>query len=696
MVDTGRATCTSCAPGRGWIEQGPGLDKVCVDCTGFDYSPLGVCAPCEAPNIVSADHTSCTACVAGFGPNANRTECLPCSGVYFSTTGVCQECTGTQRVNWDHTACAPPFKCPIGSTCPPSLGRDCLRERECLACEPGSASLGVEPCLTCNASGEVANEEQSVCISCFPGQEPNAGRTDCSLCTDNTVSAFGIQCDTCVLGYLADYRHVQCEDEDECATNNGNCDRRSQPVDACPETEQCNAGTECPTEECASTDECVPCSTCANDRGSYRCGLCPLGFVRCFLPDEMVNDTSVCRTVLTARLNGTRCFLPPIEEASGGGTGAGSTAAVQPMLKLAVDLPGQTSASYTNTVEQQMRADIAASMNISINVVEVEIHPPPTPAPASGRRRMQTSMEAAIVVTTSGEAGLDLMAGLQEQLGDPSSPLINSMAETVVVPPGQDLSVRFECPRGTVTDGNQCKRCPPKKFSEVAGQQCISCPAGQTNNAMTDGCECLVGYYSSPTVEPQPTCVLGDQRVTPGPTRHDCEQLSKSKLVDCVEDATGAEMVVKPGWTVERPPAGGMNIFKCRYDDACPGGIINETQPLIECADGYGGTICGSCLDNYMLKSDGNCMKCGDTTWQGLLFVMFCLIVIIFLASKVKIWCKKTRISSSYTLLRSLNYCRLILARRVRFQTTTSQSAETSWKRSGRSAFNRCQRLRSL
>eukprot|EP01052_Picozoa_sp_SAG31_P071815 SAG31_NODE_30754_length_376_cov_1.184116_1_plen_69_part_01 len=65
-----KTTCLPCQAG-----QGPSEEDVptCIACTGATFSTIGVCQPCEAPNIVEDSFQTCRACGAGEAPNAERT-----------------------------------------------------------------------------------------------------------------------------------------------------------------------------------------------------------------------------------------------------------------------------------------------------------------------------------------------------------------------------------------------------------------------------------------------------------------------------------------------------------------------------------------------------------------------------------------------------------------------------------------------
>ena len=52
-------------------------------------------------------------------------------------------------------------------------------------------------CELCPGDGRVANAEQSLCESCFPGLEPMDDLSGCQDCTYNMFSQFGYRCLDC-------------------------------------------------------------------------------------------------------------------------------------------------------------------------------------------------------------------------------------------------------------------------------------------------------------------------------------------------------------------------------------------------------------------------------------------------------------------------------------------------------------------
>eukprot|EP01047_Picozoa_sp_COSAG01_P068973 COSAG01_NODE_10091_length_2252_cov_3.104041_1_plen_470_part_10 len=72
--------CLPCAAG-----QGPNRDKTqCESCTSAKFSTDGQCQTCAAPNVVDANHRTCTSCPPGKEPNPAYDDCTMCSEGKFS------------------------------------------------------------------------------------------------------------------------------------------------------------------------------------------------------------------------------------------------------------------------------------------------------------------------------------------------------------------------------------------------------------------------------------------------------------------------------------------------------------------------------------------------------------------------------------------------------------------------------------
>ena len=69
------------------------------------------------------------------------------------------------------------------------------------------------------------------------------------------------------------------------------------------------------------------------------------------------------------------------------------------------------------------------------------------------------------------------------------------------------------------------------------------------------------------------------------------------------------------------------------YEDACKGGKSGSDQA--ECVDGATGVLCGICLDDHVLQSDGSCSRCdtgSEKTYNivaiAVLAALICLVVL--------------------------------------------------------------------
>ena len=131
-------------------------------------------------------------CQPGYGPNDDHDGCAQCEGVYYSPIGECQVCHQPNVPIAGRTFCSPTV-CNPGTTC---LIDTCNEASDCADCDVGSVSMGGE-CEQCPGDGRVANAEQSLCESCFPGLEPMDDLSGCQGCTYNMFSQFGYGCLDC-------------------------------------------------------------------------------------------------------------------------------------------------------------------------------------------------------------------------------------------------------------------------------------------------------------------------------------------------------------------------------------------------------------------------------------------------------------------------------------------------------------------
>eukprot|EP01043_Picozoa_sp_COSAG02_P018492 COSAG02_NODE_865_length_16381_cov_14.799533_1_plen_1064_part_00 len=226
LASQARVGCAACAPGS----EPDARYEGCQDCSGASYSPFGIdCSPCVRPRVVNTQHTSCTACEPGKGPNEAFDSCEACIGLNYSSFGICLECAIPNVVIPD-----------------PATGL------------------------------------HSSCTRCIGGQEPTDSRHGCRNCAADNHSPFGVACAPCSAGTEPDEYHINCDDVDECAVSNGNCDGIAIPP------------------------------ICTNVPGTRKCGQCPDGYVGsadravgpgCLLPEIDSASTAVVQLQTVVKFN---------------------------------------------------------------------------------------------------------------------------------------------------------------------------------------------------------------------------------------------------------------------------------------------------------------------------------------------------------------------------------------------------------
>ena len=89
--------------------------------------------------------------------------------------------------------------------------------------------------------------------------------------------------------------------------------------------------------------------------------------------------------------------------------------------------------------------------------------------------------------------------------------------------------------------------------------------------------------------------------------------------------------------------ASALPILKCDRNEivalaACPGASMILANVNSSCGFGYRGVLCGSCLDNHMLKASGECAACGTWNVLGMLAAVAGCVVAVFLALHIRSW----------------------------------------------------------
>ncbi|MEZ4269292.1 MAG: hypothetical protein R3F39_23285 [Myxococcota bacterium] len=158
-----------------------------------------------------------------------------------------------------------------------------------------------------------------------------------TTCTESTVVGEPVICD-CAPGYSGIWQN--CVDIDECETNNGGCDHRTECINTAGSRDcgPCPAGSTGDGEVgCDDINECLddhggcdPLVTCTNTTGSRTCGDCPVGYsgtgeTGCTDIDECAVDHGGCDPLVqcTNSDGGYGCGLCP-----SGYTGTGDAGCV--------------------------------------------------------------------------------------------------------------------------------------------------------------------------------------------------------------------------------------------------------------------------------------------------------------------------------------------------------------------------------
>jgi len=167
-----------------------------------------------------------------------------------------------------------------------------------------------------------------------------------------------------------------------------------------------------------------------------------------------------------------------------------------------------------------------------------------------------------------------------------------------------------ECPMGLVAndENTHCVICDKALHFDTGSNECRPCDNPLVPNENRTACVCPAKTYNSTTPL---ACFVGDF-VLPEETNDGSYQCQSCENLECVDDCFGDTLIVKPGWVLDEVPRVVTPIFECKHGPACLGGEVGSSDEV--CAANYGEPLCGVCDDGYVLKSDGSCVVCGETT----------------------------------------------------------------------------------
>jgi predicted outer membrane repeat protein len=582
-------------------------------CSYTNYSLA--CAPC-ASGTVGVDGIRCSLCQPGEEPNANQTQCKPCSGATISQFGVeCVQCDDV--VDQEKTSCS---ECQAGKE--PNGDRTA-----CVNCVGATFSTS-GTCRTCDQPN-VVDAAHITCTKCSPGEEPNTNWTQCLACLGNTFSQFGNDCTACAPGLASNSNHTACDDLNECITKNGGCD----PISTC----QGQNGGVCsdPSKTTATTCNALnatwmpDCSKgCTNLEGSYRCGVCPNGFIKSDIFDNV-----------TSRLMGSLCVSPPPPPAGSSETNVLPSATMQITASAAALQQG-------SKAQLQLVAALQADLAASLGVDPSEITISNINAAGSRRRVLQsggTAVEFEFVIDSPDASAQDLLATLKQQLQNSSSPLmtgsVSELGYSIPAAQADALSFTFTCPPGTIQGaGTTCQLCPqmPKAQYTDDSETCKQCPVNQQVNAKGTGCSCADGHYDA-SLGPLICYAVGESwaaadfgAAVAGQT--DCSNcpalcMPCGELASCVsctggiatlnagaatsEDSKSAAIGLAPTNGIVGPLA----MFVCPSNGCLAQNAAgNNGSWLSPCEKGYVGALCSACdTDANFVKDGATCDACADS-----------------------------------------------------------------------------------
>jgi hypothetical protein len=267
------------------------------------------------------------------------------------------------------------------------------------------------------------------------------------------------------------------------------------------------------------------------------------------------------------------------------------------------------------------------------------------------RRRVQTYTTSQVAFVFDVPNRGATVSQLLMQLEDPSSPLRKNFRAATInaeVPP----TFKFVCPVH-MHRPDSFPDCLPCDGDSVPNpddhfKSCKNCAERESPDPFTDfaTCGCAKGNYDTSL---RLKCHSVDFTSTKD-TFMKCEPCSN---LECIEDCHNQLLTVAAGWSLEAKADGSADVFKCKYKDSCPGGTVLKNST--GCSTGYSSLLCASCSPDYGVHSDGECSDCKEVSWAGVLLLIVCVVIMIILALKVRVWYNYfTILRDSIELIRGL------------------------------------------
>mmetsp|Transcript_163 Transcript_163/g.344 ORF Transcript_163/g.344 Transcript_163/m.344 type:complete len:2630 (+) Transcript_163:120-8009(+) len=582
-----QSDCKKCEPGK--ISNIDGLSN-CYDCPKGRFVKEEGQDKCEActPGYVSPyktasenDRTRCVGCEPGkYSPFNGTVECLNCpKGRYGNSENqsACNVCeAGTYQDKAGQKSCK---GCVVGSYCPKEAFK-------AIVCAPGTYGnkWNLSKCELCPAGSEQPKSNQTSCVECKPGYfSETEGQSNCDECPPGRFinETNSIVCDLCGVG-------------------------RQQNVSGGQDCNPCEPGR---FSSAMGQSQCSNCEsgTYINVTGATVCELCPKG--------EFTRDVSntVCEPCPKGKSNGlrgrTECSV------CSAGTFANTTSQTE--------CYSCQKGKFQTSEGQQSCTPAEPGHWVPLESFDRQLRCP------NGKYSNQpgqtectlcpvgkaASQEASTKCDVCGNRTYALKAGSPSCLACvPPWIFNNSTTPCQLCPPGKQAAGDescVDCELGKSGNGTDCYNCEPGQYAPQMGlSECLDCPPGAYSLLAASSCICQPQYYALLTNE----------------TKLQCQACSEK--FDCsLPGLRQGNLTLKPGYwrgsILEEDPE---NIYDCLSTYCLGDG----------CAGGRTGPLCQLCLDNFVMSTTGECVKCevsSGTTSKSVISLLFItLLVALFFA----------------------------------------------------------------